>query len=51
MVVDKDRYQIDQNYSRDYSRFDCENAYLLTKEYFLKSDQEGVFYDISYQDK
>lgn len=50
------KYQIQQDYSRDYSRFSLEDSYLLSKEYFLKDNTDSIFYyfsygkDISYRD-
>jgi len=42
------KYQIDQDFCRDYSRFSNEERYSLIKEYFLKSNDKAIFYSISY---
>ena len=46
--LDRNNFRIEQDYPRDYSKFNNENAYLLVKEYFLKSNQDDVLYDISF---
>lgn len=43
------KYQIDQDYSRDYSNFSFQDSYSLTKEYFLKSKRDDIYYTISYR--
>lgn len=48
-IFDDWKYQIDQNYSRDYSNFTLEESYLLIKEYFLKSENSNIYYNISYR--
>lgn len=45
------KYQIDQVFSRDYSSFSQEEAYNLSKEYFLKSNEKHIYYEISFNEK
>jgi len=40
--------QIEQDYSRDYSKFSSEQAAQLSLEYFSKDRSENVLYEISF---
>jgi len=47
--VNDNLYQINQNYSRDYSSFSKEDSYKLVLEYFLKTEYTDKYYSISYK--
>ena len=49
-LLEKWKYQIDQDFSRDYSRFSLQESYELCKEYFLKSRDKNIFYEISFSE-
>lgn len=49
--ISNNSYQINQNYSRDYSNFSKEDSYKLILEYFLKTEYNDKFYSLSIDSK
>lgn len=45
------RVQIEQDFSRDYSKFSAKEAYDLSLEYFLKDRSIDTLYSISFKGK